>query len=91
MSFNFALNALLIPTLIGIIVDGYVETKNVENSAITREFISKVTEEWRKIDQDAKGCISCRQFWQFCPVFMKLYSEAKSLKSIKISSFTQKK
>ena len=36
LSFNFALNMLLTPILIGIIVDGYVETKELESSKVTR-------------------------------------------------------
>lgn len=91
ISFHFTLNGLIIPIFVGIIVDGYAETKKVEGSAITRKFISRVTEEWSKIDQEAKGYISYHQFWHFCPVFMKLYEEDKSLKDIAIDPFTKKK
>ena len=55
---NFALNILLIPILVGTIVDGYAETKELETSTITRKFISKATEEWSRIDQEAKGYIT---------------------------------
>ena len=79
-SFNLMLNLFLIPIFIGTIIDGYAETKEVENSAITREFISKVTEEWNRIDQDARGHLSYHEFKQFRPVFMKVFEQEESLK-----------
>ena len=80
--FHSILNFLLIPIFIATIVDGYAETKELENSAITRNFISKLTEEWNEIDREAKGHISYHQFWHFCPAFMKLFEQEKSLKDI---------
>ena len=91
LSFNFAFNMLLIPILVSIIVDGYVETKELEGSKVTRKFISRLTEEWSKIDPEAKGEISYYQFWNFCPVFMKLYEEGKSLRDINVAPFATDK
>ena len=50
-TFNFTLNMFLMPIFIGVIVDGYLDMKNLENSEITRKFVSRATEEWSKIDQ----------------------------------------
>ena len=72
---------------IATIVDSYAQMKQLENSEITKKFISQIIEEWSKIDQEGKGHISYHQFWHFCPVFMKLYEEDKSLPN----SFTGKK
>ena len=63
-------------------IDGYAETKQVEDSAITREFISRITEEWSRIDQDATGRISYHEFRHFCPVFMRIFEQKESSKDI---------
>ena len=90
-SFHFVLNMFLMPIFIGTVVEGYAEIKEQESSAITRNFIFKITEEWARIDREAEGRISCEELWLFCPVFMKIFSEEKSLKNFDISLFLASK
>ena len=81
----------IIPIFIGTIVESYDETKRLENSVMTRKFISQILEAWKKIDQEGKGYILYHELWFFCPALMRILDEEQSLKSIMIDSFTKEK
>ena len=47
----------LFPTLIALIVDAYSEIKKDEKSIVNKNVILKLAEEWKEVDEEARGYI----------------------------------
>ena len=65
----------LFPTLIALIVDAYDEVKKDEKSIVNKGMILKLVEEWKEVDEEAKGYIPYESFWQFYLQFQKIKKE----------------